>query len=79
MTTRTKSTVHMLCVRSGLARQELSEEAQRLLAVYNDPKVPLEQKAIVRMELDAVIRRIEERVTTRRLNEAREKGFREGA
>jgi hypothetical protein len=75
MSARTKSTVKMLCVRSdAVMRKELPEEAQKLLDLYNDPDVAPEQKAIVKLELDKAIRELEERVTTRRLSEARPAG-----
>jgi hypothetical protein len=71
MTARTKSTLHMLCVRSGIVSRELPKEAQKLLTIYNDPNVAPEQKAIVRSELDLAIQKLEERVTSRRLREAK--------
>lgn len=72
MSAKTKSTVKMLCVRSdAVMRKELPEEAQKLLDIYNDPAVPPEQKAIARRELDDAIRELENRVTTRRMNEVR--------
>ena len=69
MTTRTKSTVKMLCARSGIANEKIPEEAQRLLDLCNDPNVAQEQKAIAKDELDRLIQAIEDRVTTRRLKE----------
>jgi len=75
MSSRTKSTVKMLCVRSdAVMKKELPEEAQKLLDLYNDPNVSPEQKRIVKAELDRAIQELEERVTTRRLNEARTAG-----
>jgi hypothetical protein len=75
MSAKTKSTVRMLCVRSDtVMRKELPEEAQKLLDLYNDPAVPPEQKEIARKELDLAIRNLENRVTTRRLNEIRPAG-----
>lgn len=71
MTSKTKSTLHMLCVRSGIVNQELPKEAERLLKIYNDPGVTPEQKAVVRGEIDEAIRKLEERVTSRRLREAK--------
>jgi len=66
----------MLCVASNaIMRKELPEEAQRLLEVYNDPAVAPEQKAIAKSQLDDMIKDLESRVTTRRLNEAREKSI----
>ena len=70
MSAKTKSTVKMLCVRSdAVMRKEIPEEAQRLLEIYNDPDVSTEQREIVKKELDAAILNLENRVTTRRLNE----------
>lgn len=72
MSAKTKSTVKMLCVRSdAVMRKELPEEAQKLLDLYNDPCVSLEQKANVKIELDRAIEELENRVTTRRMNESR--------
>lgn len=71
MTAKTKSTLHMLCVRSGIVNEELPKEAQKLLEIYNDPNVSPEQKAIARSELDDAIRKLEEKVTSRRLREAK--------
>ena len=70
MTMRSKSTLKMICVRSGITRQEIPEEAVKLLELYNDPTVSPEQKLIVKSQLDDVIRELESRVTTRRLNQA---------
>lgn len=75
MSARSKSTVKMLCVRSAaVMRKELPEEAQKLLDLYNDPNVAPEQKKIVKTELDRAIKDLEDRVTTRRLNDARTAG-----
>lgn len=71
MTAKTKSTLHLLCARSGIVNQELPKEAQRLLDIYNDPTVAPEQKALARSELDQMILKLEERVTSRRLREAK--------
>jgi hypothetical protein len=71
MTNLTKSTVKMLCVRSGIARKEISEEAQKLLDLYNDPNTDPETKAQVKKKIEEAIRVLEERVTTRRLREAK--------
>ena len=73
MSTRTKSTLRMLCVRAAIVNKELPEEAMRLLNVYNDPDVSPEQKENAKAELDKAIQKLEERVTTRRLNESKEK------
>ncbi len=74
MTHLTGSTVKMLCVKSGIARKEITEEAQRLLDLYNDPNTDPATKVEVKQKLEAAIRVIEERVTTRRLNERKKKG-----
>lgn len=74
MSSRTKSTVKMLCVKSGIINDELPKEAQKLLETYNDPNVSPEQKKVAEVELDKAIKKLEERVTTRRLNEARSAG-----
>jgi hypothetical protein len=71
MTARTKSTIRAICVRSGITNAELPEEARKLLELYEDPAVAPEQKAIVKAELDLAIKKLEEKVTTRRLNEQR--------
>lgn len=60
------STVKMLAVRSAIARQEIPEEAQKLLDLYNDPDVSPEQKRIARSKLDDMIKELEERVDTSR-------------
>ncbi len=69
MSARTKTTLKMICVRQAIVNQELPEEAQRLLDVYNDPDVAPEQKRIAKAELDKAIDALEAKVTTRRLNE----------
>ncbi len=70
MSAKTKSTVHMICVHADMVmRQELPEEAQKLLRLFNDPDVAPEQKLIVKMELDRAIEELEAKVTTRRLKE----------
>lgn len=75
MSSKTKSTVKMICVRSNMVmRKELPEEAQAILELSNDPAVAPEQKKIVKAELDKKIDELEARVTTRRLNEAKNKG-----
>lgn len=67
MSSRTKSTVKMLCIKSEITlRKEIPEEAQRLLDLYNDPDVAPEQKVIVKAELDAAIQKLENRVETNR-------------
>jgi hypothetical protein len=71
MTTLTRSTVKMLCVRSGVARKEITEEAQHLIDLYNDPKVSAEKKAEVKAKIDQMVQELENRVTTRRLREAK--------
>lgn len=70
MSSKSKSTVRMLCVASDtVMRRELPEEAQRLLDIYNDPDVDPAQKEIAKRQLDDAIRKLEDRVTTRKLNE----------
>ena len=71
MTMKTKSTLKMICVRAGIINKELPKEAQRLLELFEDPNVTPEQKTVVKAELDKAIRKLEEKVTTRRLNEQR--------
>ena len=73
MTILTKSTLKMLCVRVGIERTEILEEAQKLLETFEDPATSPEERERVKVELDRKIREIENRVTTRRLREAREK------
>lgn len=73
MSVLTRSTVKMLCSRGDFVRKETLEEAQKLLDLYFDPKVAPEQKQVAKIELDRIIREIEERVTTRRLKEAENK------
>lgn len=69
MTRKTKSTLKMICSRIGIANVELNEEGRKLLELYEDPNVPQEQKAVVRARLDEEIKKLEERVTTRKLKE----------
>lgn len=69
MSFRTKSTLKLLCARAGISNEKLSIEAQKLLEVYEDPNVAPEQKQLVKNELDNAIRKLEERVTTRKLKE----------
>lgn len=64
MTPRT--TVKMLAVKTAIARQEIPEEAQKLLDLYNDPDVTPEQKKVAKAELDEMIRKLEDRVSTSR-------------
>ena len=64
------TTVKMLAIRTAIARQEIPEEAQRLLDLYNDPNVTPEQKEVAKRELDSLIQKLENRVSTsRRLKE----------
>ena len=67
MTVLTKRTAKFLCARSGIARTEMTEEAQKLFDLCNDPHVAPEQKQVAIQQLDELIRRLEERVQTRRL------------
>ncbi len=65
-----RRTAKMLSARSETLREELTVEGQRLLDVYNDPKVSPEVKAEVKKQLDAMIEEVEKRIeTTRRLRE----------
>lgn len=73
MTRSSRSTVHMLCARAEVLRKEIPVEAQKLLDLYNDPDVTPEQKQIVKQRLEDEIRKLEERVTTRKLREAKDK------
>ncbi len=74
MTLKTKSTVKMLCVRAGIANKQLSLEAQKLMELYEDPDVAPEQKQIVKAELERAIKELEEKVTTRKMREAKKEG-----
>lgn len=74
MTVLTKTTLKMLCVRANLGRTEILEEAQKLLETYEDPNVSPEEREKVRIALEAKIKEIEDRVTTRRLRESRSAG-----
>jgi len=60
------TTVKMLAYRSALARQEIAEEAQKLLDLYNDPSVDVAKKVEVKQELDRMIKGLEEKVDTNR-------------
>lgn len=71
MTLLTKTTLKMLCVKVGIGRTEILEEAQKLLETYEDPNVSPEERERVKIQLDKKIKEIEERVTTRRLREAK--------
>lgn len=66
MTVLTMKTSKLLCARSEIARSELTLEAQKLWDLYNDPHVAPEQKEIAKRELDEMIRRLEEKVSTTR-------------
>lgn len=74
MTTLTKSTLKMLAVRVGIERAEILEEANRLMQTYEDPEVSPEERERVKKLLEEKIREIENRVTTRRLREAKAAG-----
>lgn len=60
------TTVKMLACRSELASQEIAEEAQHLLDLYNSPDVDECKKAEVKKGLDKMIRDLESKVETRR-------------
>lgn len=66
MTATKRSTVRMLCVRAGIAREELSEEAQKIFDLFNDPDVSPEQKEVAKRELDKAIQKLENKVETSR-------------
>lgn len=72
MTTSSRSTVHMLVARAEHFRKEIPIEAQKLLDLYNDPNVTPEQKEVVKRQIEDLIRSLEDRVTTRKLREARQ-------
>jgi hypothetical protein len=59
----------MLTVRAGIVNQQVAEEAQALLELYEDPTVGPDQKAKVKIALEEKIKEIEDRVTTRHLKE----------
>lgn len=63
-----RKTAKMLASRGSVLREELTVEGQKLLDVYNDPKVSPEEKEKVKKQLDAMIQDLEKRIeTTRRL------------
>jgi hypothetical protein len=66
MTVLTKKTVKLLCARSGIARSEMTEEAQKLYDLSLDPNVAPEQKQVVIQQLDELIQRLEDKVQTSR-------------
>jgi hypothetical protein len=74
MTRKTKSTLKMICSRVGIANVELNEEARKLLELYEDPTVSSEEKAVVLAKIDEEIKKLEERVTTRKLKSAKDAG-----
>jgi hypothetical protein len=63
----TKKTAKLMCARAGIARLELTVEAQKLFDLYNDPNVCVEQKEVAKRELDSMIRELEEKVATRQM------------
>jgi hypothetical protein len=69
MITLPKKTAKMLCARAGIARADLTEEAQKIYDLFDDPSISPEQKEVVKTQLDEIIKFQEERVnkTTRRL------------
>lgn len=76
-----RKTSKMLTARSEVLRAELTEEGQKLLDLYNDPKVSPEEKEKVKKLLDAMIADVEQRIeTTRRLRDSKgHKSQQEGA
>lgn len=70
MTSSSRSTVYHISAKTEILRKDVPVEMQKLLDLYNDPKVAPEQKAIVKRELDEMIRKLEDRVeTSRRLRD----------
>jgi hypothetical protein len=64
----TMKTAKYLCVRSSIARAEMTEEAQKLFDLYNDPSVSQDKKESAKVELDKMIKQLEAKVqTTRRV------------
>jgi hypothetical protein len=61
-----KKTAQLLCARVGIVRSELTEEAQKLYDLFMDPTVSPEQKEILKVQLDDIIRSHEQKVETNR-------------
>lgn len=59
-------TSKFLCYRTEIARQEVTEEAQKLFDLYNDPEVSEEKKEEVKAQLDLLIAKLEEKTETSR-------------
>jgi hypothetical protein len=70
-----RKTAKMLSLRGTVLREELTVEGQKLLDLYNDPKVSPEEKDKVKKQLDSMISDLEKRVeTTRRLKGGKPEG-----
>jgi hypothetical protein len=63
----TKKTAKQLCARAGIARIELTVEAQRLVDLYNDPNVSHEEKEKAKRALDYMIESLEKKAETSRV------------
>jgi len=75
-----RRTAKMLSLRGTVLREELTVEGQKLLDLYNDPKVSVEEKEKVKKQLDSMISDLEKRVeTTRRLKGEKPESQQEGA
>ena len=61
-----KKTAQLLCARAGIVRSELTEEAQKIYDLFNDPNVSPEQKEILKTRLDEIIKNHEQKVETNR-------------
>lgn len=62
----TKRTARMLCFNSAISRHELGVEAQKLVELCEDPRVPEDQKDEALRKLDLLIDRLEKKVETRK-------------
>lgn len=68
-----RKTAKLLSLRGTVLREELTVEGQKLLDLYNDPKVSPEEKERVKKQLDSMISDLEKRVeTTKRLREKKD-------
>lgn len=59
-----RTTLKLLCARGAAVKEELTIEAQKVFDLCNDPNVPEEEKVRVKKELDAMIKKLEERAET---------------
>jgi hypothetical protein len=62
----TGKTARALCVRAGIARTEITEEAQKIFELSQDPNISPEQKEKVKKELDEIIADLQAKVETRK-------------